>query len=417
VHYATSHPLYTYAFYFPRSKRILFRQDSIFLVSTFPMRHARTQSGLLADGEVLKAVRSPLASALSSQDELSFQDWQAGDSLPAYDDHATGISLHDDLQTPRLATIDFPSDWPRRFPNHPAFGPRSTIPVPVPPLFPVWSSSPASDLRVPPGPSEPHPSLPNDVTLSASSFSSVASPSSPVSSDSEVSDSSPADYSVRDQDRDLSRGMGHYLRWPHSLHSPCAGGTKRSHPNDPFSGRPPIIPEATPPVDDAVPHLPPTDAPAPRVLRPRLHPPSNPGLLPYTRPPRVPVAQRWFYEPVPVPTTQDTGSALTDCAPDRPADADDPLLRAEVAAFVSTLSTRAPRMPVGDDHADDMADLTWRRANPHWSATHDKFEAAVVTVGIPPVEPSRVPVGQRWTYYSTRWTNKNRKGMISKVVS
>ncbi len=110
VHYATSHPLYTYAFYSPRSKRILFRQDAIFLVGTFPMRHARTQSGLLADGEALKAVRSPLPSALSSQDELSFQDWQAGDNLPAYDDHATGISLHDDLQTPRPETIEFRND-------------------------------------------------------------------------------------------------------------------------------------------------------------------------------------------------------------------------------------------------------------------------------------------------------------------
>jgi hypothetical protein len=148
-------------------------------------------------------------------------------------------------------------------------------------------------------------------------------------------------------------------------------------------------------------YLPPTHISAPRVLRPRLLPPSNPGLLPYTRPPRVPVAQRWFYEPVPVPATPDPGSALTGCAPDRTADIDDPLLRAEVAEFVSTLFTRAPQMPAGDAHADDMADLTWRRANPHWSATHDKFEAAVVAIGIPPVKPSRVPVGQRWVSPAT----------------
>jgi hypothetical protein len=30
VHYATSHPLYTYAFISPRSKRVIYRQDAIF---------------------------------------------------------------------------------------------------------------------------------------------------------------------------------------------------------------------------------------------------------------------------------------------------------------------------------------------------------------------------------------------------
>jgi hypothetical protein len=101
------------------------------------MRHARTASGLPADGEVLTAFRSPLASALAPHDELSFQDWQAGDRLPDYEDYSTGIELHDDLHTPRPTTQGFPNDWPRRFPNHPAFGPRSTVPVPVSPAFPV----------------------------------------------------------------------------------------------------------------------------------------------------------------------------------------------------------------------------------------------------------------------------------------
>ncbi len=53
LHYATSHPLYTYAFFSPRSKRVLYRQDAIFLVTTFPMRSARAASGLPPDGEPL----------------------------------------------------------------------------------------------------------------------------------------------------------------------------------------------------------------------------------------------------------------------------------------------------------------------------------------------------------------------------
>jgi hypothetical protein len=61
-HYATSHPLYTYAFYSPRSKRVLYQQDAIFLVNTFPMQHARIKIELPRDGDALTAFRSPLAS-------------------------------------------------------------------------------------------------------------------------------------------------------------------------------------------------------------------------------------------------------------------------------------------------------------------------------------------------------------------
>jgi hypothetical protein len=42
IHYATSHPLYTYAFFSPRSKRVLFPQDAIFLGS--PDRLATSKS-------------------------------------------------------------------------------------------------------------------------------------------------------------------------------------------------------------------------------------------------------------------------------------------------------------------------------------------------------------------------------------
>ncbi len=59
-----------YAFFSPRSKRVIFRQDAIFLVTTFPMRSTRTNSGLPPDGEPLIAVRSPLA--LDSLDDFNF---------------------------------------------------------------------------------------------------------------------------------------------------------------------------------------------------------------------------------------------------------------------------------------------------------------------------------------------------------
>ena len=137
IHYATSHPLYTYAFFSPRTKRVLFRQDAIFLVTTFPMRQARVNAGLPADGEALVAIRSPLAPAIPDPEtDMSFRHWQAGDLLPAYDDHVHGIPLVDDLAFDRLDTPALPTDWPRRYPHHPSFGSQSTVPVPVPPLFP-----------------------------------------------------------------------------------------------------------------------------------------------------------------------------------------------------------------------------------------------------------------------------------------
>ena len=81
VHYATSHPIYTYAFYSPRTKKVLFRQDAIFLVTHFPMRIARTAAGLPPTGEPLVAIRSPLG-PYAPDDDLSFQQWASGDSLP-----------------------------------------------------------------------------------------------------------------------------------------------------------------------------------------------------------------------------------------------------------------------------------------------------------------------------------------------
>ena len=134
LHYATSHPLYTYAFFSPHSKRVLYCQDAIFLVTTFPMRSARANSGLPTDGEPLVAVRSPLA--LDTQDDSTFQQWKVGDALPDFDDHVTGESLVDDPNFTCADPPDVPPDWPRRYPYHPSFGSPSTVPVPVPTLFP-----------------------------------------------------------------------------------------------------------------------------------------------------------------------------------------------------------------------------------------------------------------------------------------
>ncbi len=45
VHYADDHPLYTYAVYSPRTRKVLMRQDCIFLTKLFPMRIARVNAG------------------------------------------------------------------------------------------------------------------------------------------------------------------------------------------------------------------------------------------------------------------------------------------------------------------------------------------------------------------------------------
>ncbi len=118
------------------------------------------------------------------------------------------------------------------------------------------------------------------------SGSSCADPLSAIDSLPESSDSddsvSPSVSLVRARDRDFSRGMGNHLRWPHSVRSPGLSGTKRSHPNDPYSGRSSVVPVATPVNDGAISRIPPVHEPNSRALRPRRQPPSN--LMPYSPP-------------------------------------------------------------------------------------------------------------------------------------
>jgi hypothetical protein len=72
VHYSDEHPLFTYAVYSPRTKRVLHRQDVIFLTSVFPMRAARTASGLGPEGDSLTVFRSPPSMLGGCPDNLSF---------------------------------------------------------------------------------------------------------------------------------------------------------------------------------------------------------------------------------------------------------------------------------------------------------------------------------------------------------
>ncbi len=85
--------MFTYAVYSPRTKRVIHRQDCIFLTSVFPMRLARVASSLGPDGDALFVFRSPASLREGSPSELSFDGWNPGDELPDYDDDVTGFGL------------------------------------------------------------------------------------------------------------------------------------------------------------------------------------------------------------------------------------------------------------------------------------------------------------------------------------
>jgi hypothetical protein len=122
IHYALDHPLYTYAFYSPRTKRVLFRQDCIFLPGTFPMREARTRVGLIPEGEILLTYRAPqVPDGLTT--EMSFHQWGDKDPLPPYNDHVTGYTFESPPDETAVTTPERPKDWPSQCPSHPSFGP------------------------------------------------------------------------------------------------------------------------------------------------------------------------------------------------------------------------------------------------------------------------------------------------------
>jgi hypothetical protein len=132
IHYALDHPLYTYALYSPRTKRVIYRQDVIFLPTLFPMREARLRSGLLPDGADLVAYRSPKHPESQTDIETSFQDWKNDDPLPLFQDDVCGYALGSPPDNTALTSVEKAADWPSVQPFHPSFGPRSAVKVSLP---------------------------------------------------------------------------------------------------------------------------------------------------------------------------------------------------------------------------------------------------------------------------------------------
>ncbi len=100
LHYADDHPLFAYAFFSPKTKRIVHRQDVIFLPSVFSIRSAHLESGLCPEGEALVSYRSPPSVSQSTPDELSFHGWAAQDPLPDFEDEISSFDL--ELPVPDL---------------------------------------------------------------------------------------------------------------------------------------------------------------------------------------------------------------------------------------------------------------------------------------------------------------------------
>ena len=135
VHYADNHPLYTYAFYSPKTKRVLFRQDCIFLTNVFPMRSARLAAGLDPDGDPIASFRAPRLMRDGSNPLHSFADWKENEDLPPYDDHVLGHKMTRPLDSEILGIQDQERPAPSRYPAHPSFGLSSVVPVIPPPGF------------------------------------------------------------------------------------------------------------------------------------------------------------------------------------------------------------------------------------------------------------------------------------------
>jgi hypothetical protein len=151
VHYADQHPLYTYAVYSPRTRKVLMRQDCIFLTKLFPMRIARVNSGMEPDGEELKPIRSP-AGVQCTDPDLSFEDWTVEDPLPSYEDHVKGWKLTRPKETEMMGSSGHhessdssAAQGEPHFPSNPSFGAPSIVPVnPVPRSSGLTSSGSSS---------------------------------------------------------------------------------------------------------------------------------------------------------------------------------------------------------------------------------------------------------------------------------
>jgi hypothetical protein len=153
MHCADQHPLFTYAFYSPKTKRVVFRQDCIFLPTVFPMRHARSQAGQDSDGEQLVTYHSPDIMR-DGPSVVSFLDWTEADPLPAFDDDVSGFELYSSGCFPEEVRLSRPDDHPGQCPTHPEFA-SSFVHVPMP-AAPTGSGVSVSSIPSP-GPVVPEP--------------------------------------------------------------------------------------------------------------------------------------------------------------------------------------------------------------------------------------------------------------------
>jgi hypothetical protein len=135
VHYPDDHPLYTYAVYSPLTKRVLMRQDCIFLPTLFPMRAARSAAGMTPDGEPLIPFRSPSGICEGSDPDFSFDGWSESDPLPEYEDQAQahGYRLTRPLDSELIGEeSDLRPSNTLHYPSHPSFGETSVVAVRAP---------------------------------------------------------------------------------------------------------------------------------------------------------------------------------------------------------------------------------------------------------------------------------------------
>jgi hypothetical protein len=272
------------------------------------------------------------------------------------------VDLVDDPTISRSDTPDVPLDWPRRYPYHPSFGPRSTVSVPMPA---AWSSESLSDdvPMAPPleGDSSPLDALSMELTADHGAHEDnspdIAGDIDGTSSDDDID---VIDYSIRDRDRDLSRGMGSHLRLPVP---PTSTGSKRRHDHT-TSDFPLVVPVVAPP---------PLETPPPRASSPALPNVSSrtlrsrikvsPTIVPPVGPTtksRVPVHQRWTYEPaLPVPTPPTPHSHPPEV-----------LSLASSVPLPLPLCPRQPWMLEDDPRSDSDAESAWRLATQHLSSPH-----------------------------------------------
>ena len=140
IHYATQHPTYTYAFWSPRTGRVFYRQDAIFLVDVFPLRWGN-KTVTSSTGDLLipyVCERSPTSIRTGTPKKHSFDDW-AGPTLPSFENHLRTDAGAPAGTAPTVSHEDDTFPPPRHIPEGQhlqpdplGFGPTSSVTVPPP---------------------------------------------------------------------------------------------------------------------------------------------------------------------------------------------------------------------------------------------------------------------------------------------